>query len=138
MEWYGQNIGSSCWLRRNYLSSFKLVNNILSDGLWIFGTTVYTALVASMFVRIALLTHTWTAYSHFYFWFSLTSYIAFLLIYQVGKLNLHFFSFSCHFPVSFLHYLASSIGSSTFSVPLFLWILTHLSLLSISVLLCRH
>ena len=37
-----------------------------------------------MFVRIALLTHTWTSYSHFYFWFSFSFYIGFLLIYQVN------------------------------------------------------
>ena len=57
--------------------------NVPLDGLWIFGTTVYTALVISMFGRIILLTHTWTLYSHGYFWLSLAAYIVFLFLYQV-------------------------------------------------------
>ena len=56
-----------------------------TDGLWIFGTVVYTALVVSMFVRIAMITYTWTAYTHFFFWSSIVAYGVFLLIYQIVK-----------------------------------------------------
>jgi hypothetical protein len=58
-------------------------DNAYADGIWIFGTTVYTALVISMFGRIILLTHTWTVYSHCYFWVSILAYIIFLFLYQV-------------------------------------------------------
>lgn len=47
-----------------YAGTFDVWGNSSSsegknDGLWIFGTTVYTALVVCMFVRCALLTYTW-------------------------------------------------------------------------------
>jgi magnesium-transporting ATPase (P-type) len=53
-----------------------------TDGLWIFGTVVYTALVVSMFVRIAMITHTWTVWTHVFFWSSILAYVIFLLVYQ--------------------------------------------------------
>ena len=35
-----------------------------------------------MFVRIAMITYTWTSYTHFFFWTSIVAYGIFLLIYQ--------------------------------------------------------
>lgn len=47
------------------------------------GTTVYTVLVVSMFIRCALLTYTWTWMSLVCFWLSFIFYFVFLLVYQV-------------------------------------------------------
>ena len=55
-----------------------------TDGIWIFGTVVYTALVIAMFVRIAMITNTWTYLSHFFYWTSISAYIVFLVVYQVN------------------------------------------------------
>ena len=48
------------------------------------GTTVYTVLVVSMFIRCALLTYTWTWMSLVCFWLSFIFYFVFLLVYQVS------------------------------------------------------
>eukprot|EP01034_Spumella_vulgaris_P026143 gene26144-32677_t len=53
-----------------------------SDGLWVFGTAVYTYLLCAMFLRCALLTCTWSSWSHAASWASIALYFAFLLIYQ--------------------------------------------------------
>jgi phospholipid-transporting ATPase len=70
-----------------------------NDGLWIFGTTVYTALVVCMFVRCALLTYTWTWMSLACFWFSLLFYFGFLLVYQVRTSSPLFSSFLLPLPI---------------------------------------
>jgi hypothetical protein len=71
-----------------YSGSYDVWGNIddetgKSEGLWVFGTTVYTCLVVSMFFRLALLTNTWTWISHFCFWLSFSFYFLFLIAYQV-------------------------------------------------------
>jgi magnesium-transporting ATPase (P-type) len=61
--------------------------NAYNDGIWIFGTTVYTALVIAMFVRIFMLTQTWNIYSHLFYWFSIALYIIFLAFYEVSDVS---------------------------------------------------
>jgi len=53
-----------------------------NDGIWVFGTTVYTVLVISMFLRAAMLTYTWTYITHICFWGSVLLYVLFLFTYQ--------------------------------------------------------
>eukprot|EP01038_Epipyxis_sp_PR26KG_P006476 gene6476-8908_t len=54
-----------------------------TDGLWVFGTTVYTCVIFAMFVRCALSTYTWTWISHLCFWLSFVCcYVIFLVAYQ--------------------------------------------------------
>ena len=55
-----------------------------SDGIWIFGTIIYTCLVASMFVRVVNLTSTWTIWTHAFFWGSVALFILFLYTFQVS------------------------------------------------------
>lgn len=74
------------------------------DGIWVFGTIVYTilgidafkliifryvdviyvALVMAMFGRIANMTYTWTIWTHVCFWGSALLYVLFLATYQVS------------------------------------------------------
>jgi len=51
-------------------------------GIWVFGTTVFTALLLSMFLRAAMLTYTWTYITHACFWGSILLYIFFVYFYQ--------------------------------------------------------
>ena len=53
-----------------------------NEGLWIFGTVVYTCLVIAMFARIALLTDTWTYLTHIGFWASVALFIMFYFTYE--------------------------------------------------------
>lgn len=53
-----------------------------NEGLWIFGTVVYTCLVIAMFARIALLTDTWTYLTHLGFWLSVAFFIMFYFTYE--------------------------------------------------------
>jgi phospholipid-translocating P-type ATPase (flippase) len=53
-----------------------------TEGIWVFGTTVYTILVTAMFYRILILTCTWTYITHLCFWLSIIVYIGFLYSYQ--------------------------------------------------------
>jgi len=53
-----------------------------TEGIWVFGTTVYTILVIAMFYRIVILTYTWTYITHLCFWLSIVLYIGFLYSYQ--------------------------------------------------------
>jgi magnesium-transporting ATPase (P-type) len=53
-----------------------------NEGLAIFGTTVYTVMVISMFLRAAMLTFTWTYITHICFWGSVALYVLFLFTYQ--------------------------------------------------------
>eukprot|EP01038_Epipyxis_sp_PR26KG_P007214 gene7214-9844_t len=57
-------------------------NKGYSDGIWVFGTTVYTALIISMFVRCAMLTYTWTWVSYVCIILSFLFYFLFLIVYQ--------------------------------------------------------
>ena len=52
-------------------------------GMWVFGTVVFSCMVASMFVKCALLTASWTAASALLYWGSVALYICFIVIYQV-------------------------------------------------------
>lgn len=53
-------------------------------GLWVYGTTVYNCLMFCMFLRIVLVTCTWTWFAHAAFFISLSLYIVFLIVYQVS------------------------------------------------------
>jgi len=53
-----------------------------TEGIWVFGTTVYTILVIAMFYRIVILTYTWTYITHLCFWLSILLYVGFLYSYQ--------------------------------------------------------
>jgi magnesium-transporting ATPase (P-type) len=54
-----------------------------TEGLWLFGTAVYSSLVAAMFLRCAMLTCTWTYLAHIAFWGSAVAYLLFLIALQV-------------------------------------------------------
>lgn len=53
-----------------------------SNGIWIYGTVVYTALIFAMFSRIAILTDTWTWITHLFFWGSIAIFLVFYFTYQ--------------------------------------------------------
>jgi magnesium-transporting ATPase (P-type) len=53
-----------------------------SAGIWVFGTTIFTVMVISMFLRAAMLTFTWTYITHICFWGSVALYVLFLFTYQ--------------------------------------------------------
>jgi phospholipid-translocating P-type ATPase (flippase) len=53
-----------------------------NSGLWIFSTTIYSCLVLAMFLRVIMITNTWTVYTHLFLYISVVSYIIFLIVYQ--------------------------------------------------------
>ena len=57
---------------------FGGANEGKTAGIWVFGTTVFTAMVLSMFVRAAMLTYTWTYITHLCFWGSIALYVVFV------------------------------------------------------------
>ena len=59
------------------------MNHGKQAGLWVYGTTVYNCLMFCMFLRIGLITCTWTWVAHVAFWISLLFYLVFLVGYQV-------------------------------------------------------
>ena len=56
-----------------------------ADGLWVFGTIVFTCLIVSQLVRCAWLTYTWTLLSVVFLFGSLFVYILFVMLYQVSN-----------------------------------------------------
>lgn len=78
-----------------------------NDGIWVFGTTVYTVLVISMFLRAAMLTYTWTYVTHVCFWGSVAAYVLFLYTYQY------------YYKISYNYYMVTSEMTAH---PIFWWL----------------
>ena len=92
--------------------SYKEVGDVWSsdgktNGIWIYGTVVYTALVFAMFARIAILTDTWTWITHVFFWGSI---IVFLIFY---------FTYQYYITISYNFY---GIANQMFSEPTLYWV----------------
>mmetsp|Transcript_6325 Transcript_6325/g.8296 ORF Transcript_6325/g.8296 Transcript_6325/m.8296 type:complete len:1313 (-) Transcript_6325:328-4266(-) len=51
------------------------------DGIWVFGTTVYSCLIIGMLFKVALMTFTWTGVNWFFWWGSMALFYIFICTY---------------------------------------------------------
>eukprot|EP00741_Cyanophora_paradoxa_P006811 tig00001042_g6587.t1 len=65
---------------------FSMMNEPLQEGvalgMWAMGTAVFTALILTVSMRLALSVATWSALTHFFTWGSLVVYFVFLAVYS--------------------------------------------------------
>lgn len=88
-----------------------------ADGIWVFGTTVYSTLLASMLLSAASVTYTWNRWVVLSFVFSVALYFFFLAVYTIW-LWLSYDFFYVAFEMLALHIfwlLVLLVGTSTFA-----------------------
>ncbi|CAN0183538.1 unnamed protein product, partial [Hapterophycus canaliculatus] len=64
--------GTTVWAERGY-----------SDGLFVFGTTVYAGLILAMMMKVFNMTNTWNWQSWFFWWGSIGLFFFFIAVYSL-------------------------------------------------------
>jgi len=69
-----------CWNAYQYCAGI-MSNDGQSDGLWVFGTLVFSCLVFSMLFKAAFLCWTWTGITYFFWFGSMLLFFLFIFVY---------------------------------------------------------